>query len=71
MAELAAERLRQHPELKRATVIEPDGSGRFIAAIALPWRDGQIVTAIVSNICADNGVELLLAFDRACQAGVQ
>lgn len=70
MADAAAERLKAHPELKRATVIEPDGPGRFIAAVAVPC-DGEIVTAILSNIRADDGLELLHAFDRACEAGVQ
>ena len=70
LADLAAERLKAHPELKRATVIEPDGPGRFIAAVAVPC-DNQIVTAILSGIRADDGQELLHAFDAACQARVQ
>ena len=70
LADLAAERLREHPELKRATVIEPDGPGRFIAAVAVPCL-GHVVTAILSNIRADDELQLLHAFDRACEAGLQ
>ena len=70
LADLAAERLREHPELKRATVIEPDGPGRFIAAVAVPCL-GHVVTAILSGIRADDELQLLHAFDRACEAGLQ
>lgn len=70
LATFAVERLRQHPELKRATVIEPDGPGRFIAAVAVPCG-GRVMTGIISGIRADDELRLLHAFDVACQAGVQ
>jgi hypothetical protein len=70
LIEQAADKLRQHPALKRAAVIEPDGPGRYLAAVAVRMPDG-IATAIVTDIRTDDGLLLLAALDRACAAPVQ
>jgi hypothetical protein len=69
LAELAADRLRQHPELRRAAQMEPDGAGRYLVAVAVRMPDGA-ATAVLT-VATDDGLALLAAFDRACKAPLQ
>jgi hypothetical protein len=70
MAEQAAVKLRDQPGLRRAAVMEPDGPGRYLAAVAVRMAD-EIATAIIADIRTDDGLLLLTAMDRACAAPVQ
>lgn len=64
LAERAADRLRQHPELRRAVALEPDGNG-YLAGVAVPF-DGGIATALLRVPDADP-FALLEAFDAVCE----
>ena len=69
LAEAAADKLRQSPELRRAAQMEPDGAGRYLVAVAVRMPDG-IATATI-GVETDDGLALLAAFDRACTGPLQ
>lgn len=70
LAQIAADKLRGQPELRRAAQMEPSGPGYYLVAVAVRMLDGGIAAAAL-NVPSDDGPALLVAFDRACMGPLQ